>query len=131
MGVRRIYPAVLIDQKALMKLFPRIFFSLFCIVFAVAITYSVFIFYSKRRHYTAMSFTATVIQIKELHGSSTDFFVHLSNGQSFLFTVPNKSIHLGDSVIKRKNEKYFTIKEKNGEFRYKIGINGRMVMPSY
>ena len=107
-----------------MKLFARIYFTIFITVLAGMLLYTVHGNYKKEQEQTALSFRLAVTRLKPLHGSSTDYFVYLSNGASFLFTIPNQSLHIGDSVIKIKAEKYFTVKRRNGSVLYRIGLNG-------
>jgi len=83
--------------------------------------------YKKKMERTWMSFRASVLSVKALHGSSTDYFVHLSNGESFLFSIPNKSLNTGDSVIKLKDEKYFIAKKSGGRILYWIDLDGKFI----
>lgn len=112
-----------------MKILSRIFFTLFFSLLAGGIIFVVYSFYSKRKAYTAMAFSAALTQVKEKHGSSTDYFVHLSDGKSFLFTIPHKSIYIGDTLVKVEDEPFFTLVTLEGRVRYKIGMNGKLMPP--
>ncbi len=110
-----------------MKSLSRIFFILFFSLLAGVIIFAIFTFYTKRKEYTNMAFRAEVTDVKAKHGSSTDYFVHLSNGKSFLFTVPHKSIHIGDTLVKVQDEPFFTLLAPGNRVRYKIGVDGRLI----
>lgn len=109
-----------------MKLFARIYFTVFITLLAGMLLFTVHGNHKKEKEKTALSFRSAVTRLKSLHGSSTDYFVYLSNGASFLFTVPHNSMHVGDSVIKVGNQKYFTVKRHNGTVVYRIGLNGSL-----
>ena len=104
-----------------------IFFAVFFTVLAVALFFSFYTTYSKQRKYTSMAFRAAVTDVKARHGSSYDYFIHLDNGESFLFTIPHKSLQPGDSIINILNEKSFTVKNANSGELYKIGLNGNIL----
>lgn len=74
-----------------------------------------------------MQFRAAVTKLQLKHGSSTQYFVDLSNGKTFLFNIAHNSLHIGDSVIKGRNEKFFTAKKQDGTVLYKIGVDGKMM----
>ena len=109
-----------------MDRFARIYFTVFISLLAGMLLFTVHGNYKKEKEKTALSFRSAVTRLKPLHGSSTDYFVYLANGASFLFTFSNQPLHLGDSLIKFRGEPYFTVKRRDGTVLYRIGLNGSL-----
>lgn len=110
-----------------MKLFSRIFFTVFFMLFAGILFYLFYKNKVQKRENTAMQFRAAVTGLQLKHGSSSQYFVDLSNGKTFFFTIPYNSLHIGDSVIKIKKESFFTAKKRDGAVLYKVGVDGKMM----
>ena len=83
--------------------------------------------YKDKKENTVLYFRSAVTRLQALHGSMSDYFIELSDGSSFLFKIPNKSLNIGDSIIKIKGEKFFTVKKSDGRIAYKIGVNGKII----